>query len=174
MFSTKSWQSMQTFDETQHISFQLFSKWIFKMRRKVFLGLYPWISISWGIYKPVSYKSCVTPIVSEESKEICAIRDVLLRKKCILLYFVQITSPRPLPPTFSCRRNSRFESHFRTKNTIHTIKYIKEIGVFRDTARAPQPPTNPPTGTKWASKAWPKMNKNANFGPNLVVFGKKF
>ena len=28
-------------------------------------------------------------------------------------------------------------------------------------------------GTKWAGKAWPKMNKNANFGPNLVVFGQK-
>ena len=28
-------------------------------------------------------------------------------------------------------------------------------------------------GTKWAGKAWPKMNKNANFGPNLVVLGQK-
>ena len=28
-------------------------------------------------------------------------------------------------------------------------------------------------GTKWAGKAWPKMTKNANFGPNLVVFGQK-
>ena len=38
---------------------------------------------------------------------------------------------------------------------------------MRDTARAPQPPT------KWAGKAWPKMNKNAIFGPNLDFFGQK-
>ena len=28
-------------------------------------------------------------------------------------------------------------------------------------------------GTNWAGKAWPKMNRNANFGPNWVVFGQK-
>ena len=28
-------------------------------------------------------------------------------------------------------------------------------------------------GTKWASKVWPKVTENANFGPNLVVFGQK-
>ena len=27
-------------------------------------------------------------------------------------------------------------------------------------------------GTKLAGKAWPKMTKNANFEPNLVVFGQ--
>ena len=36
---------------------------------------------------------------------------------------------------------------------------------MRDTARARQPPTNPPTGHQ--------MSKNANFGPNLVVLGQK-
>ena len=38
---------------------------------------------------------------------------------------------------------------------------------MRDIARAPQPPT------KLASKAWPKKNKNAIFGPNLDFFGQK-
>merc|ERR1712209_369825 len=28
-------------------------------------------------------------------------------------------------------------------------------------------------GTKEACMAWPKLTKNANFGPNLVVFGQK-
>ena len=44
---------------------------------------------------------------------------------------------------------------------------------MRDTARAPQPPTDPPTGHRKACMAWPKSTKNANFGPNLVVFGQK-
>ena len=35
---------------------------------------------------------------------------------------------------------------------------------MRDTARAPQPPT------KWAGKAWPKINKNANFGQKILIF----
>ena len=41
------------------------------------------------------------------------------------------------------------------------------MSVLRDTARAPQPLTDPPTGH------WPKLTKNASFGPNLVVFGQK-
>ena len=48
----------------------------------------------------MSYKSRVTQIVSEESKEICAIRDVLLRKKCILLYFTKLPPPAPSPQLF--------------------------------------------------------------------------
>ena len=36
---------------------------------------------------------------------------------------------------------------------------------MRDTACAPQPPTNPTTGHQ--------MDKNAKFGPNLVGFGQK-
>ena len=71
---------------------------------------------------------------------------------------------------------------------------------MRDTARAPQPPTYPPTGhqislhglaqidQKWQfwvkfGRFWakcakngnilPKMTKNADFGPNLAVFGPK-
>ena len=45
---------------------------------------------------------------------------------------------------------------------------------MRDTARAPQPPTNPTTGHQMSQQGpWPKMNQNANFGPNLVVFGQK-
>ena len=41
------------------------------------------------------------------------------------------------------------------------------MGVLRDRARAPQPPTNPQTGHQMT-----KMTKNANFGPDLVVLGQ--
>ena len=44
---------------------------------------------------------------------------------------------------------------------------------MRDTARTPQPPTDPQQGTEKTCMAWPKLTKNANFGPNLVVFGQK-
>ena len=33
--------------------------------------------------------------------------------------------------------------------------------------------TNPPTNRAPKKPAWPKWTKNANFGPNLVVFGQK-
>ena len=54
---------------------------------------------------------------------------------------------------------------------------MKYTGVLRDTARAPQPPTNPPTGHQMSR---PKMNKNANFGqfwaknPNFYWRNQKF
>ena len=38
---------------------------------------------------------------------------------------------------------------------------------MRDTARAPQPPTNPPTGHQMSR---PKMNKNAKFGQKILIF----
>ena len=38
---------------------------------------------------------------------------------------------------------------------------------MRVTARAPQPPTNPPTGHQMSR---PKMNKNANFGQKILIF----
>ena len=44
---------------------------------------------------------------------------------------------------------------------------------MRDTARAPQPPTDQPTGHQKTCMAKPISTKNANFGPNLVVFGQK-
>ena len=71
-------------------------------------------------------------------------------------------------------------SHPRTHPPhIHTIKQLLSIIIYhkvkmclaRYSPRATS--TNQPTnqkGTKWGGKAWPK---NANFGPNLVVLGKK-
>ena len=41
---------------------------------------------------------------------------------------------------------------------------------MRDTARAPQPPTDPPTGHRISLHGLAQMTKKANFGPNL---GKK-
>ena len=38
---------------------------------------------------------------------------------------------------------------------------------MRDTARAPQPPTNPPTGHQMSE---PQINKNANFGQKILIF----
>ena len=50
---------------------------------------------------------------------------VLRRKTAVLLDFVQITSPPPpiwtTCTTFFRRQNSRFESQFRTKNTMYTL-----------------------------------------------------
>ena len=34
-------------------------------------------------------------------------------------------------------------------------------------------PTNRALNSEEACMAWPKLNKNANFGPNLVVLGQK-
>ena len=54
--------------------------------------------------------------------------------------------------------------------TITTMTRIKEVGVLRDTARAPQPPTNQPTGHQisWQGLYVPKK---AYFGAKLAVFG---
>jgi len=47
------------------------------------------------------------------------------------------------------------------------------MGVLQDTTLAPQPPTNPPTGHLLSRQGLAKLNKNASFGPNLVVLGQK-
>ena len=57
--------------------------------------------------------------------------------------------------------NNIFRPHVKT---LFISYKIKQIGVLRDTARAPQPPTD---------NIWPKMTKNADFGPNLAVFWAK-
>ena len=53
------------------------------------------------------------------------LRERILRKNAVLLDSVQITSP-PSPNLTTCttffgRQNSRFESQFRTKNTIYIL-----------------------------------------------------
>ena len=53
-------------------------------------------------------------------------------------------------------------------NFIPGVKTIKYIGVLRDTARATT--TSQPTNR---APNEPTMDKNANFGLNLVVFGQK-
>ena len=47
------------------------------------------------------------------------------------------------------------------------------MGVLRDTARAPQPPTDPQTGHRKSLHGLAQIDQNANFGPNLVVLGQK-
>ena len=50
-----------------------------------------------------------------------------------------------LPCQVGCGR-CRAEDEDLDHGTILMAMTIKEIGVLRDTARAPQPPTDPPTG----------------------------
>ena len=65
-------------------------------------------------------------------------------------------------------------SMYLIKNPLNSSLYIiKEIGVLRDTARAPQPPTNPPRGHQMSRQAWPKTTENAIFGQKCVVLGQK-
>ena len=55
------------------------------------------------------------------------LREGILRKNCCSFGFCPYYLPPPLPPiwttctTFFRRRNSRFESQFRTRNTTYTI-----------------------------------------------------
>ena len=56
------------------------------------------------------------------------VREGILRKKKLLLFWILSKLPSPLSPQFAQlerlffrRRNSRFESRFRTKNTIYTL-----------------------------------------------------
>ena len=53
-----------------------------------------------------------------------------------------------------------------------TLIMIKKIGVLQDTARAPQPPSNQPTGHQMSQQGL-YVPKKAYFGPNLAVFGPK-
>ena len=50
------------------------------------------------------------------------------------------------------------------------VNYIKLIGVLRDTARAPQPPTNQPTGHQMSRQGL-YVPKKAYFGAKMAVFG---
>ena len=47
----------------------------------------------------------------------------------------------------------------------------EQIGVLQPARHNHQPIHQ--QGTRWAGNAWPKITKNANFGPNFVVFGQK-
>ena len=49
-------------------------------------------------------------------------------------------------------------------------KYIKQIGVLRDTARAPQPPTNQPKGHHMSQQGLYVLKK-AYFGAKMAFFG---
>ena len=85
----------------------------------------------------VFYSICIKPMsniflwsefftLSGQYSQMEVLREDVPKKAAVLLDFVQITSP-PLPPIwttctfFFLRRNSRFESQFRTKNTIFTL-----------------------------------------------------
>ena len=48
-------------------------------------------------------------------------------------------------------------------------KIIKSIGVLRDTARAPQPPTNPPTGHQMSRQGLAKVRSQKE---KTILFGK--
>ena len=60
-----------------------------------------------------------------------------------------------------------YHNRFQGCEVISFVQ-IKQIGVLRDTACATT--TNQPTDR---APTEPAMDKNANFGPNLVVFGQK-
>ena len=51
--------------------------------------------------------------------------------------------------------------------------YIKYIGVLRDTARAPQPPTSPPTGHQMSRQSPAENDQECNFWAKLCRFRAK-